>query len=356
MNILITGTAGFIGYHMAQRLFPENARIIGLDIINNYYDPTLKYARLAQCGIAQEDIAYNKLVQSSKHPNYQFIQLDLCDKENLTALFKEQQFDYVIALAAQAGVRYSIDSPDQYISSNVTGFLNILECCRHFPVKHLIYASTSSVYGLNTAMPFDPSHSANHPISLYSATKKANEMMAHSYSHLFGVPSTGLRFFTVYGTWGRPDMALFKFAKATLAGEPIDVYNEGNMVRDFTYVSDIVENIFRLLPHPPQPNTEWDSAQPDPATSSAPYRILNIGNSAPVQLMEYINALEAALGIEVKKNLMSMQPGDVPATFADVSSLEAITHFRPSTPVKEGVRRFIEWYKEYYGVEEAVGS
>lgn len=351
MKILITGTAGFIGFHMANRMFSEGHEIVGLDSINNYYDVALKHKRLELAGIDAAGLEYNKLQQSSKHPNYKFIQLRLEDKDAMQQFFAEQKFDYVIALAAQAGVRYSLENPYSYIQSNVDGFMNILEGCRHNHVKHLIYASTSSVYGLNTKMPFSPSDGANHPMTLYAATKKANEMMAHSYSHLFGIPSTGLRFFTVYGTWGRPDMALFKFTKATLEGQPIDVYNNGNMTRDFTYVSDIVENIFRLLPHPPAGGSSWDSADPDPAVSSAPYRILNIGNSSPVQLMEYIEAMEAALGVQAVKNFLPMQPGDVPATYANVDDLEAITGFRPNTSVRDGVKKFIDWYLEYYQVK-----
>lgn len=351
MKVLVTGTAGFIGYHMLKRLMEEvDTQVIGLDNINSYYDPSLKHARLKDCGINTDEIEYNKLIESVTHPSYNFIKLDLEDKENLTSLFKEQQFDYVIALAAQAGVRYSLEAPDAFIQSNINGFMNILECCRQFPVKHLIYASTSSVYGLNATMPFNSSHSANHPVSLYAATKKANEMMAHSYSHLFGIPSTGLRFFTVYGPWGRPDMALFKFAKAMMEGKPIDVYNNGEMVRDFTYVSDIVENIARLVKIPPQIDKTWDTKKPNPATSSAPYRVLNIGNSNPVPLMEYIEALENALGIKAEKNFLPMQPGDVQATFADVTDLENITGFRPETPVREGVKSFVSWYKERYEI------
>lgn len=348
MKILITGTAGFIGFHMASRLLHEDVTIVGIDNLNDYYDVTLKYNRLRQAGIDIDEVAVNKPVVSATHPNYTFIKMSLEDKDAIFSLFEQHRFDCVIALAAQAGVRYSLESPYQFIESNVNGFISILEAARHFPVKHLIYASTSSVYGLNTTMPFAPHHDTQHPISLYSATKKANEMMAHSYSHLFGIPSTGLRFFTVYGPWGRPDMALFRFTKAILAGTPIDVYNHGNMSRDFTYVSDIVENIFRLIPHPPVRNEAWDAANPDPAGSSAPYRILNIGNSDPVPLPEYIEAIETATGRKAIKNLLPIQPGDVPATYASVSSLEAITGFRPQTSVKEGVQRFVDWYRSYY--------
>lgn len=351
MHILITGAAGFIGFHMVRHLLGTAAtKITGIDSLNEYYDVRLKYDRLRQTGISADDLAYHKPVTSTSHPNYTFIRLKLEDKEAISRLFETEQFDCVIALAAQAGVRYSLEEPHQFIESNVNGFMSILEACRLTPVQHLIYASTSSVYGLNTAMPFAPDHATQHPVSLYAATKKANEMMAHSYSHLFDIPATGLRFFTVYGPWGRPDMALFKFTKAILAGTPIEVYNHGKMSRDFTYVSDIVEQIFRLIPHPPVRNPAWDAAHPDPATSSAPFRILNIGNNTPVPLMEYIAAIEKATGKTAVKKLMPLQPGDVTDTFASIHSLEAITGFRPQTAVTTGVQHFVDWYREYYGV------
>jgi UDP-glucuronate 4-epimerase len=353
MKVLVTGTAGFIGFHLANRMMGEDVEIIGLDSINDYYDVSLKHSRLALHGIDASQVKYGEIIKSTKYPNYSFVQLKLEDIDGMRKLFDEQKFDAVAALAAQAGVRYSLENPHSYITSNVNGFMNVLEGCRYNNVKHLVYASTSSVYGLNTAMPFKPSDSTNHPMTLYAATKKSNEMMAHSYSHLFSLPTTGLRFFTVYGPWGRPDMALFKFTKATLDGQAIDVYNNGNMVRDFTYVGDIVENIFRLLPKPPQPNKEWDSADPVSSLSSAPYRILNIGNSSPVPLLDYIEAMEDALGMKAKRNMLPMQPGDVPATYANVDDLEAITDFRPRTTVKEGVKNFIDWYKMYYKVEAA---
>jgi len=349
-KILVTGAAGFIGMHTVLRLLKEDVSVIGLDNINDYYDVELKYDRLRLTGITKEEIRYNEPVTSKRYANYRFLQLNLEDRSNIERIFREEAFDYVIALGAQAGVRYSLEQPHSYTDSNITGFMNILEGCRSNNVKHLIYASTSSVYGLNTKMPFAPQDGANHPISLYAATKKANEMMAHSYSHLFQLPTTGLRFFTVYGPWGRPDMALFKFTKAILNDLPIDVYNEGKMVRDFTFVSDIVENIVRIMIHPPVNNKDWDSLFPDPSSSSAPYRIANIGNNTPVPLMKYIEAIEHAIGKKAIKNLLPMQPGDVPATHADVSSLEQITGFKPQTPVQEGVKQFVNWFQSYYSI------
>jgi UDP-glucuronate 4-epimerase len=350
LKTLITGTAGFIGYHTAQKLLSDGFEVVGLDVINDYYDVNLKYDRLAQKGIARDQIAYGKPVQSSKHPNYTFYQLQLEDTEAISRLFEEHRFDYVVHLAAQAGVRYSLENPHTYIDSNVKGFLNMLEACRHHPVKHMVYASTSSVYGANTQMPFSEHHHTDHPISLYAATKKANEMMAHSYSQLFDIPLTGLRFFTVYGPWGRPDMALFLFTKAIMEGKPIKVFNNGEMQRDFTYVSDIVEGITRSLLKPPAHNKEFDNSHPDPAASYAPYRIFNIGNSRPVLLLDFIDALEKALGKKAIRHMMPMQPGDVAATWADVSELQNITGYQPQVGVEEGIVRFGEWYREYYGV------
>lgn len=345
MKVLVTGSAGFIGFHMVERLMKAgNIEVVGIDNINNYYDPGLKFGRLRESGIDPEAAESGKPVQSNKYQGYYFIKQDIRDREQILSLFEKHRFDIVIHLAAQAGVRYSLQAPSDYISSNVDGFMNILEASRQFPLKHLIYASTSSVYGLNTSVPFKVEHHTDHPVSLYAATKKANEMMAHSYSHLFDIPSTGLRFFTVYGPWGRPDMALFKFVSAINKGNPIEVYNYGKMKRDFTYVTDIVENIFRLMDHPPVRNNHWDSSNPNPATSSAPYRILNIGNSTPVSLTDFIEALEEALQKPAEKKMLPLQPGDVVETWADVEPLIAITGFRPQTPVKEGVKRFVEWY------------
>jgi len=349
-KILITGTAGFIGYHTAQKLLADGFEVVGLDIINDYYDVNLKYARLAKKGIARDHISYGKPVQSSTHKNYTFNQLQLEDTEAISRLFEEQRFDYVVHLAAQAGVRYSLENPHTYIDSNLKGFLNMLEACRHHPVKHMVYASTSSVYGANTQMPFSEHHHTDHPISLYAATKKANEMMAHSYSQLFNLPLTGLRFFTVYGPWGRPDMALFLFTKAIMENKPIKVFNNGEMQRDFTYVSDIVEGICRSLLKPPAQNTDFDNSNPDPASSYAPYRIFNIGNSRPVLLLDFIDALEKSLGKKANRNMMPMQPGDVAATWADVSELQNLTGYQPKVGVEEGIERFVEWYRGYYGV------
>ena len=348
MKILITGTAGFIGFHLANYLIKRGDEVVGLDSINDYYDVNLKYNRLQTVGINKENIEYNKLVSSSKHANYSFIQLQLEDKENLEKLFAGQQFDKVCNLAAQAGVRYSLTNPDAYLNSNIVGFLNILECCRHNKVKHLAYASSSSVYGLNGKSPFATSDNVDHPISLYAASKKSNELMAHTYSHLFKVPTTGLRFFTVYGPWGRPDMALFLFTKAILENKPIQVFNNGNMVRDFTYIADIVEGVVRVIDNPPAGNPLWDAAHPDPSTSTAPYKVYNIGNNNPVRLMDFIEAIEEALGKKAEKQLLPMQPGDVASTCADVEDLVRDQHYKPDTKVGEGIQNFIEWYRAYY--------
>jgi UDP-glucuronate 4-epimerase len=350
MKILITGTAGFIGYHFANRMVKDGHEVVGLDNINDYYDVQLKYDRLKAAGISRESVQYNHLSQSSTQERYKFIQLQLEDAGNLERLFTRQKFDMVCHLAAQAGVRYSLDNPKAYVDSNILGFLNILEACRFHPVKHLVYASSSSVYGVNKQQPYSVKNNVDHPISLYAASKKSNELMAHTYSHLFGLPTTGLRFFTVYGPWGRPDMALFLFTKAILAGEPIKVFNEGKMIRDFTYVDDIVEGIIRVADRVPSPNPNWNPAVVDPAHSSAPYRIYNIGNNQPVQLAEFIEAIEQALGKTAIKELLPMQPGDVAATFADVSELESDTGYKPATTVLTGIQRFIEWYRVYYQV------
>jgi UDP-glucuronate 4-epimerase len=346
MKILVTGTAGFIGFHLVKALLERGDEVIGIDNINDYYDVKLKYSRLAETGIEREDIEWNQPVQSTVFPNYRFVQLDLTDRENLEKLFTIQKFDMVINLAAQAGVRYSLENPQAYIDANITGFINILECCRYNNIKHLVYASSSSVYGNNSKMPLSTSDSVDHPISLYAATKKSNELMAHTYSHLFKLPTTGLRFFTVYGPYGRPDMALFLFTKAILAGEPIQVFNNGEMKRDFTYVDDIVGGITRVLDHPPLPEKNNTT---DPSVSkTAPYKIYNIGNSSPVRLMDFIEAIETSLGIQAKKEMLPMQPGDVPMTWADTSDLQANLGYQPNTPIKEGVSRFIDWYKSYY--------
>ncbi|MFA0962052.1 NAD-dependent epimerase [Roseivirga sp. BDSF3-8] len=334
-KILVTGAAGFIGYHLSKKLLENGFTVIGLDNINDYYDVNLKHARL------------DKL---KAYDSFHFHKVDLKDKQGIDAVFAERQPDYVVNLAAQAGVRYSLENPYVYVDSNITGFLNILEACRHNPVKHLVYASSSSVYGANTSMPFSVHDSVDHPVSLYAATKKSNELMAHTYSHLFGVPTTGLRFFTVYGPWGRPDMALFLFTKAILEDRAIDVYNHGKMRRDFTYVDDIVEGVYRLIPAIAEPNNDWDGDKPDTATSFAPYRVFNIGNNQPVELMEFIGAIEKALGKEAKKNMMPLQDGDVPATFADVEDLMNTVNFKPNTSIDTGIQNFVDWYREYFKV------
>ncbi|MDN3714560.1 NAD-dependent epimerase [Vibrio breoganii] len=332
MKYLVTGAAGFIGSAVVERLTDAGHEVVGIDNMNDYYQVSLKEDRLKR-------IVHDKFV---------FKNLDLADREGIATLFVEEQFDKVIHLAAQAGVRYSIDNPLAYADSNLVGHLTILEGCRHHKIKHLVYASSSSVYGLNKKMPFDTADSVDHPISLYAATKKSNELMAHTYSHLYGVPTTGLRFFTVYGPWGRPDMALFKFTKAILNGDEIDVYNNGDMQRDFTYIDDIVEGIIRIQDVIPETNNDWSVEAGSPATSSAPYRVFNIGHGSPVKLMEYIEALEDALGVEAKKNFMPMQPGDVYATYADTEDLFKATGYIPQVKVKEGVKAFADWYKAYY--------
>ncbi len=334
-KVLITGAAGFIGFHLAQKLDALGYAVVGLDNLNDYYDVGLKEARLAKLESLE---------------SFSFHRMELEDKERIDALFAAEQFDYVVNLAAQAGVRYSLENPYAYINANVTGFLNILEACRHHPVKHLVYASSSSVYGANTQMPFSTHHTVDHPVSLYAATKKSNELMAHTYSHLYGIPTTGLRFFTVYGPYGRPDMALFLFTKAILDGKPIKVFNNGEMRRDFTYVDDIVEGVARLLPHVATPDPQWSSDAPDPASSYAPYRIYNIGNNSPVKLLDFVEAIEESLGKKAEKEFMPLQDGDVPATYADVEDLMQAVDFKPSTDLRVGVQNFVDWYREYYGV------
>ena len=335
LKILVTGAAGFIGMHVSQLLLARGDEVVGLDNLNAYYDPRLKRARLARL---------------TAQPGFGFVELDVADRNGMQALFAGAGFDRVVHLAAQAGVRYSLVNPQAYVDSNVVGFMNVLEGCRHGGVQHLTYASSSSVYGGNTQMPFSEHHNIDHPVSMYAATKKANELMAHTYSHLFGLPTTGLRFFTVYGPWGRPDMALFLFTQAILEGRAIDVFNHGRMVRDFTFIDDIAEGVVRVLDRPATADPAFDPARPDPARSNAPYRVFNIGNSDPVELMSFIEAIEQALGREAKKNFLPLQDGDVPATFADVSELGQWTGFRPATPVREGVARFVAWYRGYFGV------
>jgi UDP-glucuronate 4-epimerase len=347
-KILVTGTAGFIGFHLAKRLLEDGYVVVGLDSINDYYDVGLKFGRLKELGIDQKLIRDSIPVQSSKFPSHQFIKANLADRDVILDLFSKQGFDTIIHLAAQAGVRYSLENPWAYVESNVTGHLNILEGCRQNPVEHLVYASSSSVYGLNEKMPLSVTDNVDHPISLYAATKKSDELMSHVYSHLFDTPVTGLRFFTVYGPWGRPDMALFLFTKAILEGKPIDIYNHGKMVRDFTYIDDIVEGIVRVALKPPQPDLGWSGERPDPSRSVARYRLCNIGNSQPVELEEFIDAIERELGKKAIRNYLPIQPGDVPKTYADVSHLQQEFDYKPSTPVKEGIRRFVEWYRGYY--------
>lgn len=332
--ILVTGAAGFIGYHVCERLLRDGHSVLGLDNLSPYYDVRLKEARLSRL---------------RKHPAFVFDQFDISDHEAVAIFFDTHKPTEVVHLAAQAGVRYSVTNPRAYTDSNITGFLHILEGCRHHGVRHLVYASSSSVYGMNTAMPFSVHHNVDHPVSLYAATKKANELMAHSYSHLFNLPTTGLRFFTVYGPWGRPDMALFLFTKAILAGTPIDVFNEGKMKRDFTYIDDIVEGIVRVLRRPATPNPAWRADAPDSATSRAPYRLYNIGNHSPIELSRFIEVIEDCLDCKAVKNLLPLQAGDVPTSFADVADLTRDTGFAPNTPIEVGIRRFVEWYRSYYG-------
>lgn len=351
MKILVTGTAGFIGFHLAGRLVQQGNIVVGLDSINDYYDVDLKYARLARHGITKESIAYNVLISSNTHPHYSFIKLQLEDQANLQQLFAREAFNVVIHLAAQAGVRYSLTNPYAYIESNITGFINILENARHFGIKHLVYASSSSVYGLNENIPFSTLQNVDHPISLYAATKKSNELMAHAYSYLFNIPSTGLRFFTVYGPWGRPDMALFLFTKAIIERKPVQVFNNGEMARDFTYVDDIVEGVIRVMNSPPSGNPGRDAGQFDPSSSKAPYKIYNIGNNAPVKLLDFIKAIEEELGIEAIKNMMPLQPGDVTVTYADTTGMFEDFGYKPATALKKGIKEFIEWYKHYYRIQ-----
>lgn len=331
--ILVTGAAGFIGFHVAKRLLEAGRPVVGLDNLNAYYDPALKDARLAVLG---------------KLPSFSFVKLDLADRDGMNALFAQHRFPYVVHLAAQAGVRHSLVDPHAYVDSNLVGFTNILEGCRHNGCRHLLYASSSSVYGSNTHMPFSIHDNVDHPLSLYGASKKANELMAHAYAHLFKLPTTGLRFFTVYGPWGRPDMAMWIFAKAIMAGEPIKLFNHGNMRRDFTYIDDVVESIVRLTDRPAEANPNWSGDKPDPGSSTAPWRVYNIGNNNPVELLEVVRLLEESIGKKAKRELMPMQPGDVPATYADVDDLMREVDFKPATPIAVGIRDFIDWYRQYH--------
>jgi len=334
-TVLVTGAAGFIGFHLTQRLLDRGDRVVGLDNLNDYYDVNLKLDRLRQL---------------EGRDGFRFFRAGLEDRLALEKLFAGERFDVVVNLAAQAGVRYSLKNPHAYVESNLVGFINILEGCRHHDVKHLVYASSSSVYGANTAMPFSVHHNVDHPVSLYAATKKANELMAHTYSSLYGLPTTGLRFFTVYGPWGRPDMALFLFTKAIIEGRAIDVYNHGRMQRDFTYIDDIIEGVMRVMDRTPGPNPAWSGDCPDPGTSYAPYRIYNIGNNSPVELLTFIETIEKCIGKTAEKNFLPIQAGDVPATYADVDDLMNDVGFKPATPIGEGVKRFVAWYREYYRV------
>jgi UDP-glucuronate 4-epimerase len=336
-RILVTGSAGFVGSHLTLRLLERGDTVIGLDNHNDYYDPALKEARLARF---------------SGHPNYTHLRADLADRSFIESAFIQHKPQRVVNLAAQAGVRYSIENPMTYIDSNIVGFANILESCRQHTVEHLVYASSSSVYGANTTMPFSVHHMVDHPLNLYAASKKANELMAHTYSHLYQLPTTGLRFFTVYGPWGRPDMALFKFTKAILAGEPIQIFNHGQHLRDFTYIDDIIEGLVRILDRPAPPDPQWSPKHPDPASSNAPWRIYNIGNNTPVQLLQFISAIEDAIGKTAKKNLLPLQAGDVPNTYADVQDLVRDFGYKPNTPVKDGIKMFIEWYLAYFKVSK----
>ncbi len=352
-KILITGTAGFIGFHLANRLLQSGYTVVGIDAINDYYDVNLKYDRLEYAGIVRDTIAYGQRSVSGDG-RYVFYRVNLEDNGAIDKIFSEEKPDYVVNLAAQAGVRYSLQNPYAYIDSNIIGFLNILEAVRHAQhrIKHLVYASSSSVYGLNRKYPLSVKDNVDHPISLYAASKKSNELMAHTYSYLFDIPTTGLRFFTVYGPWGRPDMALFLFTKAILEDKPIDIFNNGKMIRDFTYIDDIVSGIIKVLFDPSQPNKEWNGEEPDPSTSVAPYRVMNIGNSSPVNLMDFIEALEKELGKKARKNFLPMQPGDVAKTHADVSELVENYDYKPSTSIEYGIRKFVSWYLEYYKIDK----
>ena len=350
MKILVTGAAGFIGSYVCKRLLDRGDVVVGLDNINTYYDVSLKYGRLSTLGIQQEHVDWYRFIESNLFENFRFVRMNLEDKQVMQMLFANECFDKVVNLAAQAGVRYSLENPYAYVESNIDGFLNVLEGCRHYQVKHLVYASSSSVYGLNGKVPFSEKDSIAHPVSLYAATKKSNELMAHTYSHLYGIPSTGLRFFTVYGPWGRPDMSPFLFTDAMLHGHAIKVFNHGEMLRDFTYIDDIVESVLRVIDHIPVSNSHWSAQAPDPSSSTAPYKIYNIGNSHPVKLMDFIQAIEEAIGHPAEKVYLPMQPGDVYQTNADTTALQQELGFKPNKPIKEGVRETIEWYRSFYNL------
>ena len=353
MNILVTGAAGFIGSSVANKLVREGHTVTGVDNLNDYYDPSLKYGRLRELGIVGNEIEWHKYIQSSTFPNFRFIRLNLEDSGHTESLFENGKFDVTVHLAAQPGVRYSISNPAVYVESNIKAFLNVLEGCRRTDVKHLVYASSSSVYGLNGKVPFSEHDGIAHTVSLYAATKKSNELMAHAYSHIFGLPVTGLRFFTVYGPWGRPDMSPFLFIDGIINERPIKVFNNGDMLRDFTYIDDIVEGVVRITKIIPKKDTDWDSTVADPASSSAPYRIFNIGNQHPTRLLDYISAIEEAVGKKAIKEMLPMQPGDVYQTYADSSALANATGFAPSTPLKEGIAKTVEWYRQYYRPDQS---
>ncbi|WP_276499320.1 NAD-dependent epimerase [Pontibacter litorisediminis] len=350
MKVLVTGSAGFIGFHLVNRLLERGDEVVGFDNINNYYEVRLKYGRLEEAGIVKEEIEQGRLMQSKKFNSYKFVKEDLTNKDFLLNLFKSEKFDAVVNLAAQAGVRYSLENPDEYIASNVQGFLNILEACRYYPVKHLVYASSSSVYGTNTKIPFSTKDAVDHPISLYAATKKSNELMAHTYSHLFNIPTTGIRFFTVYGPWGRPDMALFLFTRKILNGDPIEVYNNGEMKRDFTYIDDIVEGIVKVLDKPQSVSKNSSGNSLEALKTKAPYKIHNIGNSSPVLLTDFIDALEESIGQKAERQLKPLQPGDVLSTWADVNDLIKNHNYQPKTELRTGITNFVKWYREFYKV------
>jgi len=352
MKILVTGTAGFVGFHFAEKLLSRGDEVVGIDNINDYYDPKLKFARLSHSGIPENEVRWNQEVQSRKHAGYRFIRMNLEDKNELMELCERENFHVIVHLAAQAGVRYSITNPDCYAQSNLVSFLNILEVSRHHKIQHLVYASSSSVYGLNEKMPFSVKHNTEHPVSLYAASKKANELMAHTYSHLYRIPTSGLRFFTVYGPWGRPDMAYFSFTEAIANNQPIKVFNEGKMQRDFTYIDDIVNGIVNVMDQPAQPSSDWDAQNPDPSRSTAPYSIYNIGNNNPVELMHFIYEIEKNLGKKAVLEMQGIQAGDVVATWANVDDLLHHFNYKPDTTIQEGLKKFTDWFKAYYAPEK----